>query len=289
MIGDEYVQAIANYIGPTVRDYAVETISNYLKARGQVPSPSNIKKAQMATNGGYPKRRRYGRAAFGARSARTSISPRNLGFTRIGGYYRGNQVLQGELKFHDVDLDDAVIAAAGTVVPTINIIPQNNTESGRVGRKSVIKAINWRYNVGLPETTLAAGPNDPDIVRVVLYVDKQCNGATSAVTDILETANFLSFNNLANKMRYNILMDRVHVLNYHTLAAAGAVNTMADGKTVQYYTFYKKCNITIEFDNSDPNGILTSQRSNTIGVLLISKAGIATLFQSKFRLRFTDS
>ncbi len=188
----------------------------------------------------------------------------------------------GETKFHDVDLDDAVVASAGTVTPTVNIIPSGTTESDRDGRKCTITAINWRYNLNLPEIDAAANPAASDIVRVIMYLDRQANGATAAVTDILESADYQSFNNLANTSRFLTLYDKATPVNYQTLASDGA-GVVSSAQVLTWHTFYKKCNIPIEF--SSTTGAITEIRSNNIGVLLISSSGVCG-FASKIRLRF---
>lgn len=189
-----------------------------------------------------------------------------------------------ELKFHDLDIDDAVVASAGAIQTsgTVNAIAQGVTESNRIGRKCTIRSINWRWTVFLPETDAVATPAAPDTLRIILYLDKQCNGAAAAVTDLLETADHHSFNNLANKGRFKVLMDRRVDINYAGLASdnAGVVSQAAvtcDGM------FYQKCNIPIEFDST--TGAITEVRSNNIGVLLISGNGTCG-FGSKMRLRF---
>ena len=60
-------------------------------------------------------------------------------------------------------------------------------------------------------------------MRVMLYHDKQANGATAAVLDILESADYQSFNNLVNSGRFRILMDRTYAMNYLTLASGGTL------------------------------------------------------------------
>ncbi len=224
--------------------------------------------------------------------ARAGMVP---GRTRIGGYYgryratrryaqNGRRGRMGELKFHDLDIDDAVIASNGTIVDSsVNNIPQGVTEVTRVGRKCTIRSINWRFHILLPNSAnMAAGTNDT--VRVILYLDKQCNGAAAAVTDILESDNYQSFNNLANKSRFRILMDRKYQMNAQAGSGDG---TSGDAAGVQYNdALYKKVNLPIEFDST--TGALTEIRSNNIGVMLLSKVGIC-LFESKMRLRFSDS
>ncbi len=191
---------------------------------------------------------------------------------------------QGGLKFHDVTLDDAVVASGGEVTPTINIIAQGITESTRIGRKCTITSIWWRYQLTLPVFDAVAVPGNPDVVRMILYQDKQCNGATIAVTDLLETANFQSFRNLSNQGRFIVFMDKVYNMNYMTLASDNA-SVVSGNQVRRDYTFFKKCNIPIEFNNT--TGAIGEIRSNNIGVLMISQSGVSGL-NSQFRLRFSD-
>ena len=79
-----------------------------------------------------------------SRTVRPRVVP---GYTRSSGFYGRFAKPNGEMKFHDVDLDDAVIAAGANATASINLIAQGVTESTRVGRKCTITAINWRYRV----------------------------------------------------------------------------------------------------------------------------------------------
>ncbi len=187
-----------------------------------------------------------------------------------------------ELKFLDVDLDDALIASAGTVTPSIIIIAQGVTESTRVGRKCTIRRIGWRYNLFL--ATQAALTNGTEVVRLILYVDKQANGATAAVTDILETADFQSFNNLSNSGRFRILMDRTHDVVSPGGAGDGANNDSSPASVSAQ--FFKELSLPVEY--SGANGTIDEIKSNNIGVLAIARGGTVELF-SKFRMRFGDA
>ncbi len=211
------------------------------------------------------------------------VRPGQRGFVRVGGFY-GRYSNGGELKFHDVDLDDAVVANGGTITPSINLIAQGVTESTRIGRKCTLKNIGWHYVYSMPEITAAGSPPPFDNLRIILYIDKQANGATATVLNILETADFQSFNNLSNSGRFRTLMDKTFTLNYR---AGAGITASSDYPSVTFKgSFYKRCNIPLEFDNT--TGAITEIRSNNIGVLLISSAS-ACGFASKFRLRFSDS
>ena len=193
----------------------------------------------------------------------------------------------GELKFLDVATDDAVVAAGATIqnAGTQNLIVQGITENQRIGRKCTIRSIHWKYRVDLPEVGPVASPNTIDEVRVILYWDKQANKLTAAGTDVLETATPRSFRNLANAGRFVILLDKLHTLNWTTLAsdAAGAYR---QAEVVREFSFNKQCNIPIEFSGAD--GTMDEITSNNIGVLLIGTNGAAG-FLSTMRLRFSDN
>lgn len=210
------------------------------------------------------------------------------GYTRTGGYYgRFNKVPSNELKFWDVpngsgETDDAVVAAGGSILlDSCNKLAQGITESTRVGRKAIIKSINWRYDVTLPNAQDLSSTSD--IVRVIMYLDKQCNGAVATVTGILESSDYQSFNNLANKGRFRILYDKTHVIN--AMCAAWDGTTEQTGAYTKSSAFYKKCNIPLEFDNT--TGAITEIKSNNLGIMLVGKAGVAG-FESQIRIRFVD-
>ncbi len=251
-----------------------------------------------------PKRRapwqgtRTGRGA-GTQWRRTGAGPAR-GRGRFAGYYRkvgywgryagaGGRSFGGELKFHDIDVDDAVVANTGTIqnAGSVVLIGQGITESTRIGRKCVIRSVGWRYNYGLPEQDAQATPQAGDTLRVILYCDKQTNGATALVTDILETADFQSFNNLVNKGRFRVLMDKTHTLNYSGLASDNA-GVVSQARPIYNGRFFKKMNLPLEFSGTANPAAITEVRTNNIGVLLISQGGVCD-FASKFRFRFSDS
>ncbi len=207
------------------------------------------------------------------------------GYDRTGGYYGRYKGPVSEMKFHDLDIDDASIALGGTIIAdSCNLIAQGVTESQRVGRKCTIMGINWRYNVTLSAATNQN--NSSEIVRLVLYQDKQCNGAAATVTGLVETSDYQSFNNLANKNRFNILMDRTYQLNATAGSGRGATDTLSYGEHTVQDSFYKKCTIPIEYDST--TGAITEIRSNNIGVMIFGATGGISSFGSKMRLRFTD-
>ncbi len=231
------------------------------------------------------------RASFARKKAtpgRQAIVERFRAYTPTA--VRGRFAEGVELKFHDIAVDDNIIASAGAIqnAGSVVLIGQGVTESTRIGRKCAIKGINMRYTITLPEITGVADPAAGDVVRVILYLDKQANGATAAVTDILDTADYQSFNNLSNKSRFVTLMDRTTEINYKTLASHGfAADTFDQVQVLQDASFYKRCDIPLEFSGTAAPSVITEVRSNNIGVLLITANGVAG-FNSNFRFRFSD-
>jgi len=211
------------------------------------------------------------------------------GYDRRAGFYGRFAPLNpasAEMKFHDVDVDQSPVPSAGAIQNggTVIVIPQGVTEKQRVGRKCTLKSINWRFTVKLTEVEGDASPPNSDIVRIIVYQDKQCNGATAAVTDILETADYQSFNNLSNKTRFRTLMDRTYNMNYQGLATNGTDSWGAPTLLIED-TFFKNCNIPVEY--SSTTGAIAEIASNNIGMLFIARNAQCDI-ASKLRVRFHD-
>lgn len=211
------------------------------------------------------------------------------GIDRTGGFYNRFAGRSGELKFHDHTVVIAGVPNLG-VIPgtgTFNIIPQGVTESSRVGRKCTIKSLMWRYQISIPSYT-SASIQRGDSMRIMIYIDKQANGATAIVRDILETEDIRSFRNMANTQRFTILSDRMHTLNHQALSQAFDSNNFSGAGQILERTFYKTCNVPIEFGGV--TGAIGEIRSNNICMLFItdyvtSQASVT----GKLRMRFSDN
>jgi hypothetical protein len=222
------------------------------------------------------------------RTKKRSLKPYQKGYFRKSGFYgRFSGCAPGcapELKYFDGNDQVSNVAAAGAVWDSLNEIPQGTTAITRIGRKAVIKSLKLNYTVQLPMQTGESDPKHGDTVRMIVFIDKQANGATAAVTDILESAAWKSYYNLANSDRFQILLDKYHNLNYLTLAADQA-NNFDQGEVEKHYLRNFKLNMPVEF--SSTTGAITEIRSNNIGILWISNHAEAHVFM-RWRLRFTD-
>ncbi len=210
---------------------------------------------------------------------------------------RGRRATNGtpgaELKFHDIDWDEAAADQSAGVISNASslvLIGQGITESTRIGRKAVIKSIGWRGNFNLAEsagTTLSVAMT----TRLLLVLDTQCNGAAPTVTGdngLLASANYQSFNDLTNKGRFRVLMDKVFVLNPQASAGNGTANDTANAQT--NFSFFKKVDIPIEYSGTANPSIIDEVRTNNIfGILITDTANTEISLDSKFRFRFSDS
>ncbi len=210
--------------------------------------------------------------------------PFRAGHDRVGGFYGRYSGAGAETKFLDTTVDDAIIAAGGVITTSVNLIAQGVTESERVGRKCTIRQILWRGNISIPLNELEGGPGPGDRVRLIMYMDKQTNGATATQAGILESTVYDSYRNLANSGRFNILLDKWITLNYNTCTHF-AVNSFSHAKVNRQFSFFKKCSIPLEFDNT--TGALTELRSNNVGILIMCENGDAGI-TSQVRVRFSD-
>ncbi len=236
---------------------------------------AHLPKGHMIGTWNYPGLRR-------ATYSRGRRSPRGR-FRKAGYYGRYNNGNAGgggmEQKFHDLDVV-ATTATAGTIVPSLNLIAQGTGESQRLGRRAIISSINIRYRAVLQATTSLASGNAS--VRIMVIKDSQCNGAAATALNVLETANYQSFNNLANKGRFTTLYDKSFTLN--TLAAAGDGTTNDTAATGRTFSFFKKCRIPILFNST--TGAIGEVCCNNIFMLQIGEVASAVTLDGKIRVRF---
>ncbi len=168
----------------------------------------------------------------------------------------------------------------------MNILPlliiENTTPSGRIGRKIVVKSVAFRLHIVFPE---AATPLH-DLVRIIVLIDKQCNGAQPVVADILQTATTAtSFYNLENSGRFEILFNKY----FNMFARSGAGNSTAGvntfGDDEKFVKGYFKLNLPIQYNAA--TGAITEIRSNNIVMLCISTHGFAfTASDGLWRTRY---
>lgn len=218
------------------------------------------------------------RTSFGANKSGVYASSAPRGFSAVP---------SSEVKFLDTSIADVSTTQAGVILNSgsINVIPQGVTESERVGRKCVVRSIHIKGKVRLGVT--ATSSEACNLYRIIVYQDKQCNKATAAITDLLQTADILSFRNLENSGRFNFLYDKTRAINASAGAGNGTTNTFAE--TFHYFSFNKKCNIPLEFTNTASTGAIGTITSNNLGMAIFCQdTAVAPVCQFEVRIRFSD-
>ena len=211
-------------------------------------------------------------------------------------------MLKPEKKFFDLDIQSTSIANTATLLLTSGVepdthtivgIPQGTTESTRIGRKCTITNIYARlvfeFN-SLSEADLTAADDAHEVLRVIMYWDKQANGAAAAAVDILETNKWSSFRNLANQKRFTFLYDKTY--NWQTNVIAAGNGTANDSQTVpKVYTvkISKKVFIPIEFLLTT-GALVSNIATNNIGIIVFGKHGsiLTASSDGRIRIRFID-
>lgn len=191
-----------------------------------------------------------------------------------------------EFKYKDTTVAATTIAATGNILsPSLVLLAAGTGESERIGRRIRLTALSMRYVALLPNTTLASATDDG--VRIIVFHDKQTNGAAATVADILAdaTPSYLSFNNLSNKSRFTILADKWIDISATAGAYTGTNDAWAD-KGVTGSIHLSLNNVPIEYAGT--GATIAELKSNNIGVLCISDAGRIKV-KHNTRVRYTDA
>lgn len=199
--------------------------------------------------------------------------------------WRYNQ-MAGFKKAEDKFFDTALsfnIDATGEVPATgqLCLVQNGTSDSSRIGNKIVVKSIQIR---GVQILVPGASTTGACTTYVYVVLDKQCNGAAAAVTDVLTGTSLASaFINLANSERFVILK------RFVTKHACSAGVQTAFSQTSEPMEWFHKCNIPILFDASA--GAITDLTSNNIFLIAGTdgQGDDLVAVDGRVRLRFSDN
>lgn len=202
------------------------------------------------------------------------------GVTRTAGAYARN-MNRDEKKWLDTDHALATIASTGLFMPTLNGIRIGQDVNSRIGNRVCLKNINC-YVTAQAAGSNVAGSGD-DVVRFILYLDHQANGAAATITDILKgpTPTYDSFRNMNQAERFTILKDK-----FITLSGLQGAGTGFSAHNPKFFKVAWKGNVFLHFGAD--TGFASDLRSNNVGILLITKDGDAKV-QVHARIKYTDS
>jgi len=188
---------------------------------------------------------------------------------------------QQELKFADkvVEMVSSQVRTGNVEIATVNNIADGTGASARIGRKVVIRSIQWKGLVMLSNGNAAAS------LRVIMGIDKQANGGTAQREDVLATTvgdPTHWFRNLMHVNRFQSVMDKRLVINAMTSDAS------TPDPVTRNFEFHKKCYLPIEYDGT--TGSLDEIASNNLYCDFVSDltSDPGHVLKSIVRLRFTD-
>lgn len=219
---------------------------------------------------GFRTARRYLRGGYARPSRRTNPA-------RTLGLWNGRS--RDELKVTDTATVVAAVTQAG-VVSLLNGTATGTDYTNRTGRKMITKSVLIRLFINTNLVSAQQG----DVVRVIIFVDKQSNGALPAVADVLNTATYAEPMNLNNRDRFIIIRDTIFTMSPAVYAAAALT---AGAPVTRMAKHYKKVSFETIFSGTT-NGI-ASIASGSLCILYISQFASVSTITYNVRTRFIDS
>lgn len=194
---------------------------------------------------------------------------------RVGGRMPVAARSTGELKDLTLTSTNRIpVNSAAFTTTLLNGCAQGTTAGTRIGRRITMKSLLIRWNIALAATTAGAGA-----IRILVVYDAQANATAPAVTDILDTDNFVAGMNLSNNRRFKVLCDVI---------LDQGVSTAGPGANCG--TRYVRGDWNTEF-NTGSAGTIGDIQSGSVYMLtaqsgnLITAAPLSTIFT---RIRFQD-
>lgn len=210
-------------------------------------------------------------------------SPALRGFARTGGVFGRFQPSGVESKYVDSNLTVNTVPATTAAFGwgSINSIPVGDGPSARIGRQITVTSIQMQYTLDIHHTE-----TNVIYLRVMVCLDKQCNGVAATATDVMAANHLFSYRNLDNSERFVVLHDKTLRYSPSSLTAAGSLRY--SGPSIQYV--FRKCNIPIVYDNTAATGAIATIRSNNLFVVCWLSGHQTALndFKAIGRLRYRD-
>jgi len=115
-----------------------------------------------------------------------------------------------EVKFSDIAIGPVTTLNTAASMVCLNGIATGTDYNQRIGREIVLRSNLTRINV------VVGANNTNTIVRCILFMDMQANGAVATVTQLLQATNVYSPLNLNNRDRFKVIWDKQYALNSTT-------------------------------------------------------------------------
>jgi len=126
-----------------------------------------------------------------------------------------------EKKFLDTQVSAAMnqYNTAGVCQSNFVLMDNGTGNGARIGDRITVTNINCHLTLSAAGATAALGSNST-VARVILGIDKQANGAVTAVTDVLQSADPFAFRNMFTLNRFVILKDKLVTINMQAVTGS---------------------------------------------------------------------
>lgn len=182
-----------------------------------------------------------------------------------------------EMKHFDLIQSIALTSSGAFSTNPLNAMVRGDTNATRDGNRIRIKKIGMRL-----QYLDTASTDDGDVIRIIVLVDHQANGANPAVTDVLQSADVQAFRAAKTMKRFTFLFDRYIAWQPQTLDVAGTGFAAHRGAI----TWFKDLDLDVEFraNSADIAGVST----NAIHLFAISQQASDTTITWTSRVSFVD-
>lgn len=210
--------------------------------------------------------------------------------------FRSGGFLGIENKFLDTELTSTALAVTWQALnPTgtgctnsLSVPAEGDGESARDGREYIINSVHIKGAFARAATEGGVAPQDQDVVRAVLYIDHQSNGAEATATNIMDgggTSDWLAFRNLQYTKRFTVLADKMFVIR-PPLVNEGAANAFANQLTYVPFKMNKVFKKPLKVMCNATSANVSSCVDNNIGIAFVSSSVNVTV-QYQGRVRFS--
>lgn len=162
-------------------------------------------------------------------------------------------LINSELHYLDTTETDNVSSSGD--ISGLTLMATGDTDVTREGNKILAHDVYVRGYAQIHTSALQS------IVRIILFVDKECDGVAPTVANVLQTTSYLSPLNQNFSKRFVVLHDRSMALN-------------DTGENSKPFKFYVKVPFHIHYDGTSAN--ITDAKENQIFLLLISNESTNT-------------
>lgn len=222
-------------------------------------------------------------AAMGSTRRR---GPRDVN-PRQGGY------VGFETKFKDFEASGTIANTItgseidpGSSVNCISAVAQGDGESERTGRRIVLKSLEIRGTIILPDRDAQAVMDVGKTVRFLVVLDKQTNAAQLNAEDVLTDNSLFDVNamvNLEYRNRFTVLADKLFQLDYLSGASDGAAVTSQGGQTKSFKLYIPLGNLPVNFTGT--TAVVASVVDNSLHCIAIS-TGTTCTYSYCARIRY---